>query len=44
MTPKNAALNKDADPFKMATLSTVSLLSFFSEEKKFIQKGENHYV
>ena len=43
MTPKNAVLNKDAVPFKMATLSIASLLSFFSGEKKSIQKGENHY-
>ena len=27
----------------MATLSIVSLLSFFSDEKKSIKKGENHF-
>ena len=43
MTPKNSVLNKDSVLFKMATLSIGSLLSFFSEEKKSIQKGENHY-
>ena len=43
MTPNDAVLNKDAVPFKIATLSIASLLSFFSEEKKSIQKGENHY-
>ena len=30
-------------PFKMASLSITSLLSFFSEETKSIKKGENHY-
>ena len=28
---------------KMATLSIASLLSFFSDEKKSIKKGENHF-
>ena len=42
MTPKKTVLNKNSVPFKMATLSIASLLSFFSEEKKSIQKGENH--
>ena len=27
----------------MATLSIASLLSFFSDEKKSIKKGENHF-
>lgn len=27
----------------MASLSIASLISFFSEEKKSIRKGENHY-
>ena len=43
MTPKNSVLNKLAFVFKMATLSISSLLSFFSDEKKSIKKGENHY-
>ena len=43
MTPKNSVLNKLALVFKMATLSISSLLSFFSDEKKSIKKGENHY-
>ena len=43
MTPKNTVLNKDSVLFKMATLTIASLLTFFSEEKKSIQKGENHY-
>ena len=43
MTPKNTVLNKDSVLFKMATLSIASLLSFFSEEKKSLQKRENHY-
>ena len=43
MTPKNTVLKKDSVLFKMDTLSIASLLSFFSEEKKSIQKGENHY-
>ena len=42
MTPKNSVLNNDSVLFNMATLSIASLLSFFSEEKKSIQKGENH--
>ena len=28
---------------KMVTLSIASLLSFFSDEKKSIKKGENHF-
>jgi len=28
----------------MASLSIVSLLSFFSAETKSIKKGENHYI
>ena len=43
MTLKNLVLNEDSVLFKMATLLIASLLSFFSKEKKFIQKGENHY-
>ena len=43
MTPKNSVLNKYWVLFKMETLSIASLLSFFSEEKKSIQKGGNHY-
>ena len=43
MTPKNSVLNKPAFLLKMATLSIASLLSYFSEENKSIQKGENHY-
>ena len=43
MTPKNSVLNKPAFLFKMAMLSIASLLSYFSEEKKSIKKGENHY-
>ena len=42
MTPKNAVVNKHAVPFKIATLSIPSLLSFFSGEKKSIQKVENN--
>jgi len=30
-------------PDKMASLSIATLISFFSEEKKSIRKGENHY-
>ena len=30
-------------PLKMASLSIASLFSFFTEEKKSIRKGENHY-
>lgn len=33
----------DAIPLKMASLSIASLFSFFTEEKKSIRKGENHY-
>ena len=43
MTQKNSVLNKPVFLFKMATLSIASLLSYFSDEKKSIKKGENHY-
>lgn len=46
MTAKNLVLNKAhvAEAIiKMAMLSIVSLLSYFSEDKKSIKKGENHY-
>ena len=43
MTPKNSVLNKLAVLFRMATLSIASLLCYFSDEKKSIKKGENHY-
>ena len=43
MALKISVPNKPAYPFKMATLSITSLLSFFSEEKKSIKKAENHY-
>lgn len=42
MTPKKSVLNKLVLLFKMATLSIASLLSYFSDEKKSIKKGENH--
>ena len=43
MTPKFSVLNKQHIPEKMALLLIASLISFFSEEKKSIWKGENHY-
>ena len=43
MMLKTSVLNKPAFLFKMATLSIASLLSYFSDEKKSIKKGENHY-
>ena len=44
MTPKIfSVLSKRHIPDKMASLSIASLISFFSEEKKSIRKGENHY-
>ena len=39
---KNLSSQQTRIPFKMATLSITSLLSFFLEEKKSI-KGENHF-
>lgn len=40
---KNLSSKQTRMPFKMATLSIASLLSFFLEEKKSIKKGENHF-
>ena len=40
---KNLSSQQTRIPFKMATLSIASLLSFFLEEKKSIKKGENHF-
>lgn len=43
MTPKFSVKNKQHIPDKMASLSITSLIYSFSEEKKSIRKGENHY-
>lgn len=40
---KNLSSKQAPIRFKMATLSIASLFSFFSEEKKSIKKGENHF-
>ena len=40
---KNLSSQQTRIPFKMATLSIASLLSFFLEEKKSIKKGENDF-
>ena len=42
MTLKNLVLNKLTLLFKTAILSITSLLSYFSDKKKSIKKGENH--
>ena len=46
MTPLIPVLNKDLarhNNVTMASLSIASLISFFLEEKKSIERGENHY-
>ena len=43
MGAKYSVLNKRTPVFKMASLTIASLLSFFAEEKKSIERGENHY-
>ena len=43
MGAKYSVPNKRTPVFKMASLTIASLLSFFAEEKKSIERGENHY-